>query len=38
MFKCPEIKKAKPFDGHDEHDVKRLLSLVKLVNKRDTQK
>lgn len=37
MFKCPEIEKAKPFDGHDEHDVKRLLSLVDLVKNRDTQ-
>ena len=28
MFKCPEIEKAKPFDGHTDKDVERLLSLL----------
>lgn len=27
IFKCKEIEKAKPFDGHTEEDVNRLLSL-----------
>lgn len=27
-FKCREIEKAKPFDGHTDKDVGRLLSLV----------
>ena len=29
-FKCQEIEKAKPFDGHTDKDVGRLLSLVGL--------
>lgn len=28
MFDCQEIEKAKPFDGHTDKDVERLLSLV----------
>ncbi len=32
LFKCEEIQQAKPFDGHDENDVKRLLSLVQLIH------
>lgn len=28
MFKCPELEVAHEWDGHDEKDVKRLLSLV----------
>lgn len=29
-FNCQEIEKAKPFDGHTDKDVERLLSLVDL--------
>jgi len=28
IFKCPELECAKPWDGHTDKDVKRLLSLV----------
>lgn len=32
-FNCQEIEKAKPFDGHTDKDVERLLSLVDLKSK-----
>ena len=28
MFKCAELEKGKPWDGHTEDDVTRLLSLA----------
>lgn len=28
LFKCPELERAKPFDGHTDKDVGRLLSLA----------
>lgn len=28
MYECAELEKAKPFDGHTDKDVERLLSLV----------
>ena len=28
MFKCKHLEKGKPFDGHTEADVERLLSLI----------
>lgn len=31
MFKCPEIGCGKPWDGHTDADVDRLLSLVRQV-------
>ena len=33
LFKCKELPKAKPFDGHTSKDVDRLLSLTKLLPK-----
>lgn len=28
LFKCKELDRAKPFDGHTDKDVGRLLSLA----------
>lgn len=28
LFKCKELDRAKPFDGHTDKDVDRLLSLA----------